>query len=373
MPEEYDSAAWAALAAAGFAGLLVLLVLALLLRWRRAATRTAEALQASSSRTEALLLELQSALERVSASGEPDEEATGAWTPLDLDAALQRALRAATDVLGADAALIVIPDADDQPVVAGFGLAPHESPEELIGLPPDGGGARAVRLDYVYGEELRQHELRVTAGLAVPLVGGEGERVGTLAAFWRGREVALDEGALARGEEVARGFGPALENARRYAEARRLADRDLVTGLQNARSFHERLLREAMRARRYERALALVLFDLTGTDTPYDLSQAGERIRGVIRATDVASHLGEGTFAVILPESGQGEAERLLRRLQFAVGARVDSPSDRLRLLAAILELTPGDDARSLYGRAEELLRRAAGGPYRARGTANTG
>jgi hypothetical protein len=51
----------------------------------------------------------------------------------------------------------------------------------------------------------------------------------------------------------------------------------------------------------------------------------------------------------------------------------VDSPSDRLRLLATTVELTPGDDARSLYGRAEDLLRRAAESRPREREAANTG
>ena len=56
--------------------------------------------------------------------------------------------------------------------------------------------------------------------------------------------------------------GPAIDNARRFREARQLADLDALTGLHNRRYFHETLQREVARAHRYSRNLALVVFDL---------------------------------------------------------------------------------------------------------------
>jgi GGDEF domain-containing protein len=55
---------------------------------------------------------------------------------------------------------------------------------------------------------------------------------------------------------------PAIENARRFREARQLAEFDALTGLHNRRYFHETLAREVARAHRYERTLALIVFDL---------------------------------------------------------------------------------------------------------------
>ena len=63
-------------------------------------------------------------------------------------------------------------------------------------------------------------------------------------------------------EELAKRAGPAIENARRFREARQLADLDALTGLHNRRYFHETLAREVARAQRYDRQLALIVFDL---------------------------------------------------------------------------------------------------------------
>ena len=63
---------------------------------------------------------------------------------------------------------------------------------------------------------------------------------------------------------------PAIENARRYGEARKLAETDALTGLYNQRYFHETLRREVQRAQRYERSLALIVFDLDDFKTIND-------------------------------------------------------------------------------------------------------
>lgn len=57
-------------------------------------------------------------------------------------------------------------------------------------------------------------------------------------------------------------LGVALENARSYDEARRLADRDSVTGLLNHRAIHERLEHELSRAQRGGHRVSLVMMDL---------------------------------------------------------------------------------------------------------------
>ena len=73
--------------------------------------------------------------------------------------------------------------------------------------------------------------------------------LGFLAIYSRAPTLALrrehDPGA--RGARPARA-GPAIDNARRFREARQLADLDALTGLHNRRYFHETLARE-VRAR----------------------------------------------------------------------------------------------------------------------------
>lgn len=355
-----QGATWTGVGALALSALLLALGIFLFTRWRRASAREIAQIQATGDRTEQLLKELSSALDdardersRLAAIGE-------LRTTLDLDAALERALRVVSQLADADAAMILLLQEEDEPVTAAYGLTAEESARDLLGIPPEASKARAVRLGYLYTpEEAANDEFRLSGGLAVPLAGEHGERIGTLAVFWRRADRSLTDDELERFEELATFFGPALENARLYSEARKLADTDPLTNLRNRRYFSERLRRECARARRYDRGLGLLLFEAEGGLD--DLFSAGERIQGAVRGTDIASHLGDGRFAVIMPEAGQADAERLHHRLQFALGGRVDD-GDGVRLHAGLVELRSDDDAAMFLRRAEDALRRAREG-----------
>ncbi len=170
-------------------------------------------------------------------------------------------------------------------------------------------------------------------------------------------------------EDLAASCGPAVENARRFREARKLADLDALTNLHNRRYFHDTLAREVARAHRYNRRLALVVFDIDDFKAINDrvghlagdavLAQLAERVRSVVRSADIACRVGGDEFAVVLPESTLTDAEQLYRRLQFAVSTRATGPAERLHLSAGIAELAPEDDAVSFFERADEALFRA--------------
>ena len=137
-----------------------------------------------------------------------------------------------SELTGADAAMIILRQEEGEPVTAAFGLSEEESTRELIGLPSDGGKARAIRMSYLYTpEEAANDEFRLSGGLAVPLLGESEVRIGTLAILWRRVERTLSDSELEQFEELSRVFGPALEHARLFSEARRLADTDHLTGL----------------------------------------------------------------------------------------------------------------------------------------------
>jgi GGDEF domain-containing protein len=353
-----EGAAWTGVGALATAALLLALGIVLFTRWRGAASREIAQIQATNERTQSLLAELTRALGDARAEGRQLSALGQLGTTLDLDAALERALNAVSQLTGADAAMIVLHQDEGEPITATYGLTGEESARDFVGVPPEGGRARAVKLDYLYtSEEVANDAFRLSGGLAVPLAGEGGERVGTLAVFWRRAEHSVTNEDLVRFEELATAFGPALESARLYAEARRLADTDPLTNLHNRRYFDERLRRESARARRYSRALGLLLVE--AEDPVPDLLSAGDRIRSAVRVTDVAAHLGDGRFAVIMPEAGQADAERLLRRLQFALGGRVDNGGDAVRLHAGVVELRSEGDASMLFRRAQEALGRA--------------
>jgi diguanylate cyclase (GGDEF)-like protein len=357
-----DEATWIGVGALAVAALLLALGMLLFVRLRREAAREIAHIRTTSERTEKLLGRLSRSL------GDARKEASRLAAPgeaaatLDVDEALERALRAVSELAEADAALIVLGH-EDGDITASHGLTREESMRDLLGILPEAGTARAVRLSYIYSaEEAANDAFRLAGGLAVPLASERAERVGTLAVFWRRAECSLTEQLLGRFEEVAGAFGPAIENARLYTEACRLADTDPLTGLRNRRYFDERLRRECARARRYERELGLLLFEAEGGHNDYPA--AGKRILGAVRETDVAAHLGDGLFAVLMPEAARADAQRLHRRLQFALGGAVDNGRDGLRLHAGLVELRWEDDARTLFSRAQDALERArlAGG-----------
>jgi diguanylate cyclase (GGDEF)-like protein len=293
---------------------------------------------------------------------------------IDLDDVLNRTLDAGQRLPGSDAAMIVLPQGDgtgeDQPLVATAGMSAEEAVRQPIGGPPDGQAARAVRIAYTYTrEETEEDGELLRGGVSIPLRDGDGEPIGTLAIFWRSDARDATDRELALLEELAARAGPAIENARRFREARQLADLDALTNLHNRRYFHETLARECARAHRYDRKLALVIFDIDDFKAINDrighlagdavLAAVAERLQSVVRSADIACRVGGDEFAVILPESTLQDAEQLYRRVQFAVGSRPLGPFERTHLSAGIGELRPEDDAKSFFERADEALYRA--------------
>jgi diguanylate cyclase (GGDEF)-like protein len=245
---------------------------------------------------------------------------------------------------------------------------------EEASRPPSSGSAGAptgtITVTYRYGPDQEHQGELIRGGLFVPLEGRELRPLGTLALFWRtpGWEPAPEQ--IESAESLATSSVPAIENARRYREARQLAETDALTGLFNQRYFHETLRREVLRAQRYGRNLALIVFDLDDFKLINDrighlagdsvLAQAAERVRDSARSVDIACRAGGDEFAVIMPESSTTDAELLFRRVSEAVRTTsFGAGGQRLRVSAGIAELGHGDTAASLFERADAALYRA--------------
>ena len=350
--------------ALGAAGAALLLLAWLWLRGRERSIdpELAAALAEVNERMERLAGDLSTALSRARAEGMRGRALGDLAGSIDLDEVLTRTLEAATATRGVDAAVVSVRGPGGEPVVAGLGVDAFDPEHAQPTMPPDGTRARAVRVSYVYE---RQGGIR--SGLAVPLE-SEGEQLGFLAVYARGG-AELDDDVLSQLEELASRAGPAVDNARRFREARQLADMDALTGLHNRRYFHETLAREVARAHRYDRALALVVLDLDDFKSINDrighlagdavLAEAAERIRDVVRSADVACRVGGDEFAIVLPESTVEDAEGLYRRLGIALTKRPVGQAGALMLSAGAARLRPTDDAVTFFERADEALYRA--------------
>jgi diguanylate cyclase (GGDEF)-like protein len=358
---------------AGLGALAVVLLALLIWRWRKesaADERVAEVVASLNARMDELGRELAAALERAEEEGRRGRIFVELAGSIDLDEVLARALEAAGALRGADAALVMLPDpADGKPIVATLGLSVEEAERHAITGPPDGRMARSITISYTYTQRERESDnALIHGGLAVPLP-GEGGSIGYLTIFTRETGHAFGEEDVRELESLAARAGPAIENARRFREARQLADLDALTGLHNRRFFHETLAREVARAHRYERKLALIVFDLDDFKAVNDkighlagdsvLAEAAERIRSVVRSADIACRVGGDEFAVILPESSLEDADQLYRRIQHAVSSRPIAQAGTLYLSAGVADLRPQDDAVTFFQHADDALYRA--------------
>jgi diguanylate cyclase (GGDEF)-like protein len=356
----------AAVAATAFLAVAFLLVR----RSRRLGeARVVDAVTQINDRMEGMVRELSHALERVQEEHRRSRVLGELGGSIDLDEVLTRTLEAAGSLPGVHAALISVERGASPPLVAALGMSVDEAGPPPVGAPPDGSIPRSISVAYTYDVE---QETGLTplirAGQIVPLV-SEGDHIGYLAAYSRSGAQHLDAAGRTELEELALRAGPAIENARRFREARQLADLDALTGLHNRRFFHETLVREVARAQRYSRSLALIVLDLDDFKAINDrighlagddvLAAAAEQVRDVVRSADVACRVGGDEFAVILPESGLVDADQLYRRLEAAVSSGSIGQAERLHLSAGVTELRPDDDAVTLFQRADQALYRA--------------
>jgi diguanylate cyclase (GGDEF)-like protein len=362
------------LLAAGIAAVAVLVAaFAALLAARRsrrlAEARVADVVTVLNARMDELARELEQTRKRAEEENRRSRLLGELSGSIDLDDVLSRVLQAAGSLPNVDAALVMTSGQDGKPLIATLGLSPEEAEQKAITGPPDGRAARSVALSYIYSaQELESDDALIHAGLAVPLP-GDPEPVGYLTIFTRRAGATFGEATVDELEALAVRAAPAIDNARRFREARQLADLDALTGLHNRRFFHETLAREVARAHRYERRLGLIVLDVDDFKEVNDrighlagdgvLAEAAARIRDVVRSADVACRVGGDEFAVILPESGADDADQLYRRIQQSVSGRPMRHGGTLHFSAGVAEQRPADDAAALFQRADEALYRA--------------
>jgi len=357
------------LAAAGGCVLALVLVLVTLVARRsrrRADDRVGAVVLTLEKRMDELAQELARAVDRAEEEGRRSRFLGEISGSIDMDEVLARTLDAGARLEGVDAALIQLEGSEGATATAALGLAADGA--ETITGPPDGSPARAIEVSYRYGPDQAGADGLIHSGLAVPLE-DSGSRIGYLAVYSRDRSRRFGDDDVRELEELTHRATPAIENARKFREARQLADLDALTGLHNRRYFHETLSRECARAHRYNRRLALVVFDLDDFKVVNDhvghlagdavLAEAAERVREVIRTADVPCRVGGDEFAVILPESGIQQAEQLFVRLQATIGARPLGQAGKLHISAGVAELKPDDDSITFFERADEALYRA--------------
>lgn len=126
-------------------------------------------------------------------------------------------------------------------------------------------------------------------------------------------------------EQLCELIGASIYNIELFREVERQAKTDGLTGLANHRTFIEGLSKEFERAHRYGSALSLLMVDVDHLKEVNDQlgHQAGDAAIGhvarilekTVRAADLPARYGGDEFAIILTETGLGQARILAARL----------------------------------------------------------
>jgi diguanylate cyclase (GGDEF)-like protein len=117
-----------------------------------------------------------------------------------------------------------------------------------------------------------------------------------------------------------------------YVGLRELSRRDPLTGLLNRRGFDELAARELERGARYGRPIAFALIDIDRfkeINDRFGHSHGDRVLRSVgaqlanLRVSDLAVRLGGDEFGLLMPETDEAAAERVVARLKERVQERM--------------------------------------------------
>ncbi len=144
---------------------------------------------------------------------------------------------------------------------------------------------------------------------------------------------------------------------------------DALTGLLNRRGFDERASLELARARREDRPIAVVTFDIDHFKRINDewgheigdrvLARIGGLLAGRCRDIDVAARFGGEEFVVLLPGCSSSDAEDFAERVRSAFAATDSTGLPTVRASAGVLAVVAPNSIEQLLQGADSALYRA--------------
>lgn len=164
----------------------------------------------------------------------------------------------------------------------------------------------------------------------------------------------------------------ALHNAQK--QLRDSSSKDLLTGLNNRKTFFETTDIEQSRSRRFRRPLALLLLDIDHFNQINDryghdygdaaLQQVSRLLKQHCRLEDILCRTGNSEFAICSPDTTLQGAKLLAERIRDCIeGQPVQGDSGietQLTISIGVTQLSDSDsDTSSIYSRASSLLKKA--------------
>ena len=272
--------------------------------------------------------------------------------------------RAACEMAGAPVSFLLEPSGREFVSTAMSGV--DIAPVTIQPRPETTGRAFTARESYFVADA------RAHPALAQPLVDATGARsalfepvlrdgqvAGVVIVIWQIPIESVPEGTAGMLRLLAAQAAVAIEYAGLRARMDTLALTDELTGVATRRVLDEELPRELARARRQEYPVSLAVLDLDhlGAFNMLRGEREGDRLiketaslwRNELREVDVMARFEGGTFAVILPNCGLGEAIEVMDRVRAA------TPRDQTGS-AGVARWDTEEPGELLQARCEEAL-----------------
>lgn len=167
-----------------------------------------------------------------------------------------------------------------------------------------------------YSEVIPAHDFPYKTAIVVPILFNK-ELFGTLSLYNKRASEAFSSIFFTEDDrEILEHFihyaARGVVNARRYSERQLLITIDDVTGLRNERYLQMRFPEEINRAKRFNRHVSLIFFEVKPFDDDL-IKDIARLVKETFRYIDVLVRLKGGKFAALLPDTGQGVRDAVKR------------------------------------------------------------
>ena len=224
-----------------------------------------------------------------------------------------------------------------------------------------------------YVSELRMSDIYrasgIHAAIASPML-AHGDALGSLICYFdHPRE--FDEEAVPLAEALSNQAAQAIARIRLEETLRRAAMHDEVTGLPNRRLVEEDVARTLLGV---ASALTVIFVDLDGFKAVNDrlghpagdalLREVGQRMKEVLRDSDVVGRFGGDEFIAVAAVESEAEAKMLADRIRVAIASRFDDLPTDLLITASVGVVIVGNDEAPVM---DQLVRAADHAMYEAK------
>ena len=159
------------------------------------------------------------------------------------------------------------------------------------------------------------------------------------------------------------------ERKKMEAELRRLATTDVLTGVDNRRSFMEKAEHELRRAQRYSNPFAMIMVDIDFFKSINDkyghqagdivLQKMAQTIKSALRESDIFGRIGGEEFAIVLIETEKETALLTGERIRSCIEAlNINTGKETIQITVSVgvAFFKNGDDISTLSNRSDKAL-----------------